>query len=192
MRLESAHIATHAQLTFMPGDNLHAGGFADDTADGANRLGCWHTTIFPPYFVAGAIFSGMSMVLTLLIVARKTMGLEDYITVGHIEKMCKLTLAVSLMVGFAYLTELFTAFYSGNPYEQFAFTNRMLGPLGWAYVVPTYWPSSAAPRMSEPIASVSPTVRSPLATRKIPITKMIASHPTPFTTATSEPRAKTR
>jgi len=95
----------------------------------------WHTTIFPPYFVAGAIFSGMSMVLTLMIVARKTMGLEDYITVGHIDKMCKLTLTVSLMVGLAYLTELFTAFYSGNQYEQFAFTNRMLGPLGWSYFI---------------------------------------------------------
>jgi molybdopterin-containing oxidoreductase family membrane subunit len=93
----------------------------------------WHTTIFPPYFVAGAIFSGMSMVLTLMIVARKTMGLEDYITVGHLEKMAKLTLAVSLMVGLAYLTEVFTALYSGNPYEQFAFANRMFGPLGWAY-----------------------------------------------------------
>ena len=95
----------------------------------------WHTTIFPPYFVAGAIFSGMSMVLTLMIVARKTMALEDYITVGHVDKMCKLTLAVSLMVALAYLTELFTAFYSGNPYEQFAFKNRMLGPLGWSYAV---------------------------------------------------------
>ena len=95
----------------------------------------WHTTIFPPYFVAGAIFSGMSMVLTLMIVARKTMRLEDYITVGHIDKMCKLTLTVSLMVGLAYVTELFTAFYSGNPYEQFAFMNRMLGPMGWSYAI---------------------------------------------------------
>jgi molybdopterin-containing oxidoreductase family membrane subunit len=93
----------------------------------------WHATIFPPYFVAGAIFSGMSMVLTLMIVARKTMGLEDYITHGHVDKMCKLTLATSLMVGLAYLTELFTAFYSGNEYEQFAFLNRMMGPLGWSY-----------------------------------------------------------
>ena len=95
----------------------------------------WHTTIFPPYFVAGAIFSGMSMVLTLMIVARKTMRLEDYITVGHIDKMCKLTLTVSLMVGLAYVTELFVAFYSGNPYEQFAFTNRMLGPMAWSYAI---------------------------------------------------------
>jgi len=93
----------------------------------------WHTTIFPPYFVAGAIYSGMSMVLTLMIVARATMQLQDYITVRHIEKMCKLTLAVSLMVGLAYLTEFFTAFYSGNEYEQFAFNNRMFGPMAWAY-----------------------------------------------------------
>lgn len=95
----------------------------------------WHATIFPPYFVAGAIFSGMSMVLTLMIIARKTMGLEDYITPDHIDKMCKLTLTVSLMVGLAYLTELFTAFYSANQYEQFAFTNRMLGPFGWAFFI---------------------------------------------------------
>ena len=95
----------------------------------------WHTTIFPPYFVAGAIYSGMSMVLTLLIVARKTMALEDYITVEHVDKMCKLTLTVSLMVALAYVTELFTAFYSGNPYEQFAFTNRMFGPLAWSYFI---------------------------------------------------------
>jgi molybdopterin-containing oxidoreductase family membrane subunit len=70
-----------------------------------------------------------------MIVARKTMRLEDYITVGHIDKMCKLTLTVSLMVGLAYVTELFTAFYSGNPYEQFAFMNRMLGPMGWSYAI---------------------------------------------------------
>jgi molybdopterin-containing oxidoreductase family membrane subunit len=93
----------------------------------------WHTTILPPYFVAGAIFSGMSMVLTLMIVARKVMGLEDYITLQHIDKMCKVTLATGLMVGFAYVTEFFTAMYSGNQYEQFVFVNRALGPLAWSY-----------------------------------------------------------
>jgi molybdopterin-containing oxidoreductase family membrane subunit len=93
----------------------------------------WHTTIFPPYFVAGAIFSGMAMVLTLMIVARKTMGLEQYITVGHVDKMAKVTLATSCMVALAYVTEFFTALYSGNPYEQFVFMNRALGPLGWCY-----------------------------------------------------------
>jgi molybdopterin-containing oxidoreductase family membrane subunit len=95
----------------------------------------WHTTILPPYFVAGAIFSGMAMVLTLMIVARKTMGLEDYITHQHVDKMCKVTLTTSLIVGFAYLTEFFTALYSGNQYEQFAFINRAFGPMGWSYGV---------------------------------------------------------
>jgi len=93
----------------------------------------WHTTILPPYFVAGAIFSGMAMVLTLTIVARKAMGLEQYITVQHIDKMCKVALATGCMLGLAYLTEFFTALYSGNQYEQFAFLNRALGPLSWSY-----------------------------------------------------------
>ncbi|OFW07857.1 MAG: hydrogenase [Acidobacteria bacterium RIFCSPLOWO2_12_FULL_59_11] len=93
----------------------------------------WHTTILPPYFVTGAIFSGMAMVLTLTIVARKTMGLEQYITVQHIDKMCKVALATGCLMGLAYLTEFFTALYSGNQYEQFAFLNRALGPLSWSY-----------------------------------------------------------
>ncbi|HAZ07256.1 MAG TPA: hydrogenase [Elusimicrobia bacterium] len=93
----------------------------------------WHTTIFPPYFVAGAIFSGMSMVLTLMILARKLARLEDYITVKHIDAMCKLVLTTSLMVGTAYATEFFVAWYSGNPYERFVFLNRALGPMAWAY-----------------------------------------------------------
>ncbi len=93
----------------------------------------WHATIFPPYFVAGAIFSGMAMVLTLMIVARKTMRLEDYITVRHVEVMAKLVLATGGMVALAYLTEFFIAFYSGNPYEQFVILNRMRGPFAWAF-----------------------------------------------------------
>jgi Ni/Fe-hydrogenase subunit HybB-like protein len=93
----------------------------------------WHTTIFPPYFVAGAIFSGMSMVLTLMIVARKVMRLEHYITSRHVEAMCKLILATGSIVGLAYLTEFFTALYSGNPYESFVFFNRAAGPLAWGY-----------------------------------------------------------
>ncbi|MCP5115546.1 MAG: polysulfide reductase NrfD, partial [bacterium] len=93
----------------------------------------WHTTIFPPYFVAGAIFSGMAMVMTLMIVARKVMGLEDYLTVGHVDKMAKVTLATGCMVALAYITEFFTAVYSGNQYEQFAFFNRAAGPLAWSY-----------------------------------------------------------
>jgi molybdopterin-containing oxidoreductase family membrane subunit len=93
----------------------------------------WHTTIFPPYFVAGAIFSGMAMVLTLMLVARKTMRLEDYITSRHIDPMCYLVILTSGMVGLAYATEVFTALYSGNRYEQFAFINRAFGPLAWGY-----------------------------------------------------------
>ena len=93
----------------------------------------WHTTIFPPYFVAGAIFSGFGMVLTLLIIARKVMHLEDYITIGHLEAMCKVVLLTGSMVGVAYATELFIAWYSGYQYEQFAFLNRISGPYAWAY-----------------------------------------------------------
>ena len=93
----------------------------------------WHTTIFPPYFVAGAIFSGMAMVLTLMLVARTTMKLEHYITPRHIDAMCSLVILTSCLVGLAYATEFFIAFYSGNPYEQFAFINRATGPLAWGY-----------------------------------------------------------
>ena len=93
----------------------------------------WHTTIFPPYFVAGAIFSGMSMVLTLMIIARAVMHLEEYITLRHIDAMTKLVLATSGMVALAYATEFFTALYSGNPYEGFAFMNRAFGPYAWGY-----------------------------------------------------------
>ena len=95
----------------------------------------WHTTIFPPYFVAGAIFSGMAMVLTLMLVARKTMRLEDYITPRHIDAMCSLVILTSSLVGLAYVTEFFMAYYSGNPYEQFAFYNRAMGPLAWGYYI---------------------------------------------------------
>lgn len=93
----------------------------------------WHTTIFPPYFVAGAIFSGMAMVLTLMIIARKVMGLQDYITKSHIDVMTRIVLVNSCIVGLAYGIEFFIAVYSGNPYEYFAFMNRALGPWCWAY-----------------------------------------------------------
>jgi len=93
----------------------------------------WHTTIFPPYFVAGAIFSGFAMVLTLMIITRKLLHLEDYITVEHVESMNKVILLTGTIVGVAYLTELFIAWYSGYVYEQFAFFNRALGPYWWAY-----------------------------------------------------------
>ncbi|NBC25166.1 MAG: hydrogenase [Bacteroidetes bacterium] len=93
----------------------------------------WHTTIFPPYFVAGAIFSGFAMVQTLMLIVRKVLRLEDYITIGHIESMNKVILLTGTIVGVAYLTELFIAWYSGYVYEQFAFYNRALGPYWWAY-----------------------------------------------------------
>jgi molybdopterin-containing oxidoreductase family membrane subunit len=93
----------------------------------------WHTTLLPPYFVTGAIFSGMAMVLTLMLIARKTMHLEDYITVRHVDAMTKLVLAASGLVGLAYLTEIFTALYSGNFYEHFALMNRLGGGLAWGY-----------------------------------------------------------
>ena len=93
----------------------------------------WHATLFPPYFVAGAIFSGMAMVLTLMIIARKLMRLEDYITVRHIDRMAKLVILTSGIVGLSYGTEFFAALYSGSPYEQFVFLNRALGPMFWAY-----------------------------------------------------------
>lgn len=93
----------------------------------------WHTTIFPPYFVAGAIFSGFAMVLTLMLITRKILGLEDYITLEHVESMNKVILLTGTIVGVAYLTELFIAWYSVYPYEQFAFYNRAMGPYWWSY-----------------------------------------------------------
>ncbi|MEX2116896.1 MAG: NrfD/PsrC family molybdoenzyme membrane anchor subunit [Bacteroidota bacterium] len=93
----------------------------------------WHTTIFPPYFVAGAVFSGFAMVLTLMIIARRVLHFEEYITLHHIESMSKIIIATGGIVAMAYMTELFVAFYSGNEFERFAFVNRMLGPYGWAY-----------------------------------------------------------
>ena len=94
----------------------------------------WHTTIFPPYFVAGAIFSGFAMVQTLMLITRKVHGLEQYITLNHIESMNKVILLTGTMVGVAYLTELFIAWYSGYLYEQYAFYNRVFGPYWWSYV----------------------------------------------------------
>ena len=93
----------------------------------------WHTTIFPPYFVAGAIFSGFAMVLTLMILARWTLGIGEYFTTRHVDAMCKVVIATGSMVGLAYITELFIAAYSENPFEKFAFLNRALGPYAWAY-----------------------------------------------------------
>ena len=93
----------------------------------------WHTTIFPPYFVAGAIFSGFAMVVTVLVFVRKIFNLENIITLDHLEKMNKVILATGMMVGYAYGMEFFIAWYSGVPAEQFVFINRAFGPYAWAY-----------------------------------------------------------
>ncbi|MFT3828938.1 MAG: polysulfide reductase NrfD [Opitutaceae bacterium] len=93
----------------------------------------WHTTIFPPYFVAGAIFSGFGMVLTLMLPLRAIYKLDDLITQYHIDCMCKVTLATGSIVGYAYAMEFFIAWYGANPYEGFAFINRAFGPYAWAY-----------------------------------------------------------
>jgi molybdopterin-containing oxidoreductase family membrane subunit len=93
----------------------------------------WHSTIFPPYFVAGAVFSGFAMVLTLMIIARKVLKFEKYITIRHLENMCKVIIAMGSIVGMAYATEFFMAWYSGSPVERFTFINRAFGPYAWAY-----------------------------------------------------------
>ena len=94
----------------------------------------WHATIFPPYFVAGAIYAGFAMVLTLAIPMRAVYGLKDYITMRHLENMAKVMLATGLIVAYGYSMELFFAYYSANPYEGFMMKNRILGPYG-----PFYW-----------------------------------------------------
>jgi molybdopterin-containing oxidoreductase family membrane subunit len=94
----------------------------------------WHTTIFPPYFVAGAIFSGFAMVVTLMAIVRELVPVfKDYITLNHMESMNKIIMATGLMVGYAYGSEFFIAWYSGVQYEQYVFMNRAFGPYGWSY-----------------------------------------------------------
>lgn len=94
----------------------------------------WHTTIFPPYFVAGAIFGGFAMVLTLMLPVRKLYGLEDLITAKHIDNMAKIILLTGTIVGYAYIMELFISYYSANAFETDAFHMRILsGPYTWAY-----------------------------------------------------------
>jgi len=95
----------------------------------------WHTTIFPPYFVAGAIFGGFAMVLTLMLPLRGIYRLHDLLTMHHIDNMAKIILATGSMVGYGYAMELFIAWYSGNPYEGFTFINRAFGQYGWAYCI---------------------------------------------------------
>jgi len=93
----------------------------------------WHSTIFPPFFVVGAIFSGFAMVLLLIVIMRKMFRLEQIITDNHLNAMNKIMLATSLMMGFSYVVELFIAWYSGVLYERYVFLNRMLGPYAWTY-----------------------------------------------------------
>ena len=114
----------------------------------------WHTTIFPPYFVAGAIYSGFAMVLTLAIPIRAVYGLQDFVTLRHLENMAKVMLATGSMVAYGYVMENFIAWYSGNEFEAFAFLNRAVGHV----------PGTAAPGNEErsPTASrASPRYRRP-------------------------------
>ena len=99
------------------------------------QLPGWHTTILPPYFVAGAIFGGFAMVVLLMCPARQFFGLKELVTMQHLENMNKVILLTGTVVGYAYATEFFIAWYGGNPYEQFAFINRAFGPYAWAYWV---------------------------------------------------------
>jgi Ni/Fe-hydrogenase subunit HybB-like protein len=93
----------------------------------------WHSTIFPPYFVAGAIYQGFAMVLTLMIPVRKLFGLQDFITMRHLDNMGKVLLATGLIVGYGYMTESFFAYYSGSIYERSMILNRMIGPYAVMY-----------------------------------------------------------
>jgi Ni/Fe-hydrogenase subunit HybB-like protein len=93
----------------------------------------WHSTIFPPYFVAGAIYSGFAMVLTLAIPIRKYYKLEDLITMRHLELMGKVMLATGMIVAYGYMMETFIAFYSGNPFDRYMIVNRMAGPYKYVY-----------------------------------------------------------
>jgi molybdopterin-containing oxidoreductase family membrane subunit len=95
----------------------------------------WHTTIFPPYFVAGAVFSGFAMVLTLVIPIRALYGLEDFITMRHLQNMAKVLLVTGLIVAYGYMTEAFIAWYGQNRYETFMLWNRITGPYWWTYTL---------------------------------------------------------
>ena len=95
----------------------------------------WHATIFPPYFVAGAVFAGFAMVLTLAIPLRKLYGMEDFITMRHIDNMAKVMLTTGLIVVYGYACELFYGWYSGNQYERYMLYNRITGPYGWSYAM---------------------------------------------------------
>jgi molybdopterin-containing oxidoreductase family membrane subunit len=93
----------------------------------------WHTTIFPPYFVAGAVFSGFAMVMTLMLITRAVYGMRSLVLMKHLELMNKIMLVTGSLVGYAYAMEFFIAWYGGNEYEWFVFKNRAGGPYAWAY-----------------------------------------------------------
>jgi molybdopterin-containing oxidoreductase family membrane subunit len=99
------------------------------------QLPGWHSTIFPPYFVAGAIFSGFAMVITLAVPLRAAYHLEDLITERHLQNMAKILLVTGLLVAYGYSMEAFMAWYGQNPYERYVHWNRLFGPYGWAYVL---------------------------------------------------------
>ena len=100
-----------------------------------SQLPGWHTTILPPYFVAGAVFSGFAMVMTLMILARTFFGLQKVVTLLHFENMAKIMMVTGWIVGYAYIMEFFIAWYSGNAVEWFVFRNRVFGPYAWAYFI---------------------------------------------------------
>ncbi|MGI8889319.1 MAG: NrfD/PsrC family molybdoenzyme membrane anchor subunit [Chthoniobacterales bacterium] len=107
----------------------------------------WHTTIFPPYFVAGAIFGGFAMVLTLMIPARAIYKLQDIITPQHIDKMAKIILLTGSIVAYAYAMEFFIAWYSGNTYEKYGFYNRIFGPYWWYWWVGMLFCNCLSPQL---------------------------------------------
>jgi molybdopterin-containing oxidoreductase family membrane subunit len=93
----------------------------------------WNVTVFPPYFVAGAVYAGFAMVLTLALPVRRAFGLRDFITDKHLDNMAKVMLATGLIVAYGYVMEAFTSWYSGNVYEEYMMENRLLGPYRWLY-----------------------------------------------------------
>ena len=102
--------------------------------DFAVAVARWHTTIFPPYFVAGAVFGGFAMVMTLMIpLVSLYKGLDEIVTIRHLEVMSKVILVTGSIVGYAYGMEFFIAYYGGNPYELYAFKNRAFGDMNWSY-----------------------------------------------------------
>ncbi len=93
----------------------------------------WHSTLFPAYFVIGAIYSGLAMLITLVVPLRVLCGFKGLITAAHLESMCKLIIATSLLVGYAYIVEFWTAWQGGSTFERFAFGNRVTGPYAWCF-----------------------------------------------------------